>query len=113
MTPEFLRLSFLPGLPQKPATLSTVAVHPRPTQTSEAQTSPLTRSMKVARGQESPLTGSMRLLDTLIGQFVERNANNIEYYAILSHAWDNEKGEQTFKQLRKIQKRYSTVLSTP
>ena len=55
----------------------------------------------------------MRLLDTLIGQFVERNANNIEYYAILSHTWDNEKGEQTIKQLRKIQKRYSTVLSTP
>ena len=52
----------------------------------------------------------MRLLDTQTGQFVDRNTKNLEY-AILSHTWDNDKGEQTFKQLRKIQKRYGTVLS--
>ena len=66
--------------------------------------------LKAARSQESPLTRSMRLLDTRTGQFVETNTNNIEY-AILSHTWDNQKGEQTFKQLRKIQKRHGTVLS--
>ena len=51
----------------------------------------------------------MRLLDTSTGRFVEKDPEDTEY-AILSHTWDKE-GEQTYKQLRKIQKRYGIVLS--
>ena len=48
----------------------------------------------------------MRLLDTRTGQFVEKNPKDKEtVYAILSHTWDSA-GEQTFKQLETIQKRY-------
>ncbi|TBU45305.1 hypothetical protein BD309DRAFT_956436 [Dichomitus squalens] len=48
----------------------------------------------------------MRLLDTRTGQFVEKDPEDENTtFAILSHTWD-PKGEQTFKQLKKIQKRY-------
>ncbi|TBU51379.1 hypothetical protein BD310DRAFT_982665 [Dichomitus squalens] len=48
----------------------------------------------------------MRLLDTHTGQFVEKDPEDKNTkFAILSHTWD-PKGEQTFKQLKKIQKRY-------
>ncbi|PIL24717.1 hypothetical protein GSI_12603 [Ganoderma sinense ZZ0214-1] len=49
----------------------------------------------------------MRLLDTENGQFVERDPADEEMvYAILSHTWDTEKGEQTYKELKKIQRRH-------
>ena len=64
---------------------------------------------------------AMRVLDTHTGRFVDKDPVDTEY-AILSHTWDSE-GEQTYKQLRKIQKRYhpglqpqripSTCLSNP
>nr|VWP01208.1 Zn(2)-C6 fungal-type domain-containing protein [Ganoderma boninense] len=47
----------------------------------------------------------MRVLDTETGHFVEKDPEETRY-AILSHTWDNEKGEQTYKELRKIQLRY-------
>ena len=48
----------------------------------------------------------MRLLDTHTGQFVERDTREQGLkYAILSHTWDAG-GEQTHKELKKIQKRY-------
>ncbi len=47
----------------------------------------------------------MRLLDTETGQLVEKDPEKTTY-AILSHTWDNE-GEQTYKQLRSIQQRWS------
>ena len=47
----------------------------------------------------------MRLLDTETGQFVEKDPERTRY-AILSHTWDIEKGEQTYKELKKIQRRY-------
>ncbi|TBU40451.1 hypothetical protein BD309DRAFT_346314 [Dichomitus squalens] len=50
----------------------------------------------------------MRLLDTHTGQFVEKDPKAKDtLYAILSHTWDPA-GEQTFKQLSKIQKRYAS-----
>ncbi|PIL28594.1 hypothetical protein GSI_08635 [Ganoderma sinense ZZ0214-1] len=49
----------------------------------------------------------MRLLDTHTGQFVEKDpADEDTRYAILSHTWDQD-GEQTYKQLKKIQKRHT------
>ncbi|PIL28750.1 hypothetical protein GSI_08794 [Ganoderma sinense ZZ0214-1] len=54
----------------------------------------------------------MRLLDTWTGHFVEKDPEETEY-AILSHTWDNLKGEQTYKQLKKIQQRYETQPSAP
>ncbi|PIL28679.1 hypothetical protein GSI_08723 [Ganoderma sinense ZZ0214-1] len=54
----------------------------------------------------------MRVLDTVTGQFVEidprqkDNRSRPLQYAILSHTWD-PKGEQTYKQLRAIQKRHT------
>ena len=49
----------------------------------------------------------MRLLDTHTGQFVEKDPSDKETrYAILSHTWD-QAGEQTYKQLKKIQKRHA------
>ncbi|PIL34418.1 hypothetical protein GSI_03193 [Ganoderma sinense ZZ0214-1] len=49
----------------------------------------------------------MRLLDTRTGHFVEKDPKNSEFkYAILSHTWDAN-GEQTYKELKKIQKRYA------
>ena len=49
----------------------------------------------------------MRFLDTWTGQFVERDPRDQETrYAILSHTWDS-KGEQTYQELRDIQRRYS------
>ena len=53
--------------------------------------------------EEDPTHG-LRLLDTQAGYDFER----IEY-ATLSHTWDQRKGEQTYKQLREIQKRHDTV----
>ena len=54
------------------------------------------------------LLDKMRLLDTLTGLFV--NSDSPEFkepprYAILSHRWSSN-GEQTYRELRKIQKRY-------
>ncbi|KAM5545418.1 hypothetical protein V8D89_001031 [Ganoderma adspersum] len=46
----------------------------------------------------------MRLLGTNTGHFVEKDLKFTKY-AILSHTWDKA-GEQTYKELRKIQKRY-------
>ncbi|PIL28702.1 hypothetical protein GSI_08746 [Ganoderma sinense ZZ0214-1] len=46
----------------------------------------------------------MRLLDTLTGQFTDANLDETQY-AILSHTWDEE-GEQTYEELKKIQRRY-------
>ena len=54
----------------------------------------------------------MRLLDTETGQFVEKDPKNTEY-AILSHTWDTEKGEQTYEQLRKIQQHYDPRSQNP
>ena len=51
----------------------------------------------------------MRLLDTNTGHFVEKDPKYTKY-AILSHTWDKS-GEQTYKELRKIQKRYGIVSS--
>ena len=64
----------------------------------------------------------MRLLDTHTGHFVEEDPTRLRLldtqagydferieYAILSHTWDQRKGEKTYKQLRDIQKRYGTV----
>ena len=48
---------------------------------------------------------AMRLLDTETGQFVEKDPEHTKY-AILSHTWDTKQGEQTYEQLKKIQKRY-------
>ncbi|KAM5546022.1 hypothetical protein V8D89_000148 [Ganoderma adspersum] len=48
----------------------------------------------------------MRLLGTNTGHFVEKDPKFTKY-AILSHTWDKA-GEQTYKELRKIQKRYGT-----
>ena len=47
----------------------------------------------------------MRVLDTESGQFVQINHLGAEY-AILSHTWDHENGEQTYAQLKRIQERY-------
>ncbi|TBU26211.1 hypothetical protein BD311DRAFT_456989 [Dichomitus squalens] len=48
----------------------------------------------------------MRLLHNKTGQFVEfPDYQRAQPYAILSHTW-NPKGEQTYQQLRKIQRRY-------
>lgn len=47
---------------------------------------------------------AMRLLDTQTGQFVEEDPACVEY-AILSHTWRSN-GEQTYQELREIQKRY-------
>ena len=44
----------------------------------------------------------MRLLDTETGQLVEKDSERTRY-APLSHAWDTEKGEQTYKELKRIQ----------
>nr|VWO94662.1 N/A [Ganoderma boninense] len=47
----------------------------------------------------------MRFLDTVTGQFVDRNPRDRTVkYAILSHTWSWE-GEQTYQELREIQKR--------
>ena len=49
----------------------------------------------------------MRLLDTLTGQFLEKDPRDEDtVYAILSHTWDPVAGEQSFKDLKKIQKCY-------
>ena len=53
---------------------------------------------------------AMRLLDTNTGQFEEKNPEETRY-AILSHTWDEE-GEQTYEQLRSIQRRYAPVSQT-
>ncbi|KAM5546153.1 hypothetical protein V8D89_000279 [Ganoderma adspersum] len=48
----------------------------------------------------------MRLLDTHTGQFVEKDPDDEKtVYAILSHTWDKD-GEQTYEQLRNIQRSY-------
>ncbi|KAM5545404.1 hypothetical protein V8D89_001017, partial [Ganoderma adspersum] len=57
----------------------------------------------------------MRLLDTETGQFVEKDPEKWEdmgrmVYAILSHTWD-EAGEQTYGELRDIQRRYEVPRS--
>lgn len=48
----------------------------------------------------------LRVLDTHTGQFVQINHMSTSY-AILSHTWDHEKGEQTFQELQEIQRRYA------
>ncbi|KAI1786366.1 hypothetical protein LXA43DRAFT_1085497 [Ganoderma leucocontextum] len=56
---------------------------------------------------------TMRLLDTWTGEFVEKDPRNPETkYAILSHTWDPE-GEQTYQELRDIQKRYAPKRRPP
>ncbi|KAM5546170.1 hypothetical protein V8D89_000296 [Ganoderma adspersum] len=56
----------------------------------------------------------MRLLDTETGQFVEKDrADEETVYAILSHTWDTENGEQTYKELKKIQRRYGPRFRAP
>ena len=48
----------------------------------------------------------MRFLDTYTCQFVEKDPKDEDVrYAILSHTWDPA-GEQTHKELKKIQKQY-------
>ncbi|TBU57952.1 HET-domain-containing protein [Dichomitus squalens] len=57
----------------------------------------------------------MRFVDTRTGEFVDRDPKATEYatkYAILSHTWDIE-GEQSYKELRKIQKRYDLKAQCP
>lgn len=56
----------------------------------------------------------MRLLDTETGQFVERDPEKRRVrertvYAILSHTWDAK--EQTYGELRDIQRRYEARTS--
>ncbi|KAM5546140.1 hypothetical protein V8D89_000266 [Ganoderma adspersum] len=46
----------------------------------------------------------MRLLNTETCQFVYKNPEET-VYAILSHTWDPEKGEQNYEELKKIQQR--------
>lgn len=53
----------------------------------------------------------MRLLDTETGQFVDRDPE-WTVYAILSHVWDEE-GEQTYEQLKNIQRRYKFTSHVP
>ncbi|TBU37097.1 hypothetical protein BD309DRAFT_905736 [Dichomitus squalens] len=53
----------------------------------------------------------MRFLDTRTGEFIERDPKATKY-AILSHTWDKE-GEQSYKELRKIQKRYDLKAQCP
>ncbi|KAI1787057.1 HET-domain-containing protein [Ganoderma leucocontextum] len=53
----------------------------------------------------------MRLLDTVTGHFLEKDpCDRKTKYAILSHAWDS-KGEQTYQELKDIQKRSSSAPS--
>ena len=47
----------------------------------------------------------MRLLNTETGHFEEFVSADVIKYAILSHTWD-AKGEQTYQEVREIQKRY-------
>ncbi|TBU43665.1 HET-domain-containing protein [Dichomitus squalens] len=47
----------------------------------------------------------MRVLDTETGQFVEIDHLTTKY-AILSHTWDHQNGEQTYAELKRIQDRY-------
>ena len=62
----------------------------------------------------------MRVLDTETGQFVEIDPEATDedgdpktpVYAILSHTWD-EKGEQTYEELKKIQGRYKLTSRIP
>ncbi|KAI1782983.1 heterokaryon incompatibility protein-domain-containing protein, partial [Ganoderma leucocontextum] len=55
----------------------------------------------------------MRLLDTYTGQFVEKDPGDTHtQYAILSHTWDQD-GEQSYKQLKKIQKRHPLKAQAP
>ncbi|PIL28696.1 hypothetical protein GSI_08740 [Ganoderma sinense ZZ0214-1] len=55
----------------------------------------------------------MRLLDTETGQFVDKDPEDEEtVYAILSHTWSTD-GEQTYEQLKKVQRRYSSKSQTP
>ena len=53
----------------------------------------------------------MRFLDTRTGTFVEQDPNKMKF-AILSHTWDAA-GEQSHKELRRVQKRYSTEVRCP
>ena len=61
----------------------------------------------------------MRLLDTKTGHFVEKDLEGHDVfgrpwarfkYAILSHTWDQD-GEQTYGELREIQRRYEVPKS--
>ncbi|KAM5546150.1 hypothetical protein V8D89_000276 [Ganoderma adspersum] len=54
----------------------------------------------------------MRLLDTETGWFVEKDPETTEY-AILSHTWDTKEGEQTYKELKKIQRRCGPASHAP
>ena len=51
----------------------------------------------------------MRFLDTRTGAFVERDPGET-VFAILSHTWDND-DEQTYEELRDIQRRYEVPKS--
>ena len=53
----------------------------------------------------------MRLLDTGTGQFVDlTNAQAVKHgYAILSHTWNTTNGEQTYQELKEVQKSYRVV----
>nr|VWP02349.1 Cwt1p [Ganoderma boninense] len=61
----------------------------------------------------------MRALDTETGQFVEidleaidKDENPNTVYAILSHTWDSD-GEQTYEELKNIQRRYDPKFQKP
>ena len=54
---------------------------------------------------------SMRFLDTQTGEFVELDSRKTRF-AILSHTWD-EGGEQSYKELKRIQKRYDLKAQCP
>ncbi|TBU43100.1 hypothetical protein BD309DRAFT_1009961 [Dichomitus squalens] len=51
----------------------------------------------------------MRLLDTYTGQFIQKDPGHEDtLYAVLSHTWSHNPPEDTYKQLKKIQRRYAT-----
>ena len=52
----------------------------------------------------------MRFLNTHTGQFVEKDPEKTRY-GILSHTWD-DKGEQTYEELKKIQQQYVSASQT-
>ncbi|KAI1786351.1 HET-domain-containing protein [Ganoderma leucocontextum] len=72
---------------------------------------PVVQALCVQRPLRSFLV-AMRLLDTETGQFVEKDPEKT-VYAILSHTWDTEKGEQAYEELKKIQRRYGTRSDVP
>ena len=49
----------------------------------------------------------MRLIDTKTGKFAEfTDSSTAPLYAILSHTWDKEHGEQSYQDVVRIQEKY-------